>query len=76
MDTEGYMTRLEAAAVLRASDQTVDRRIREGAIAAIRVGRKVLIPRGSVEEYMSRCRTDAIARLRTGKDQDRPEPTK
>lgn len=59
MDDAEYLTRLEAAAVLRASDQTIDRRIKEGELAAVRVGRRVLIPRESVEAYLGRCRGEA-----------------
>jgi excisionase family DNA binding protein len=50
-----YLTRLEAAAVLRTCDQTVDKRIKEGAITAVRVGRRVLIPRESLDAYLARC---------------------
>ena len=55
MGDQEYLTRLEAAAVLRTCDQTVDKRIREGELAAVKVGRRVLIPRESVDAYLARC---------------------
>ena len=59
MDIKEYLTRLEVAGLMRTCDQTVDKRIREGELAAVRVGRRVLIPRESVEGYLARCRTEA-----------------
>lgn len=55
MDSKDYMTRQEAAVVLRTSAQTIDKRIREGQLAAVRVGRRVLIPLMSMEAYLARC---------------------
>lgn len=62
MEDKEYLTRLEAAALIRVSDQTVDNRIKDGDIAAVRIGRRVLIPRESLEQYMDRCRAEAVAR--------------
>jgi len=54
-DTREYLTRMEVAVLLRTCDQTVDKRIREGQIHAVRVGRRVLIPRDSLDAYLHRC---------------------
>lgn len=62
MENNQYLTRLEAAAVLRTCDQTVDKRIKEGQLAAVRVGRRVLIPRESLDDFLERCRAEAVAR--------------
>ncbi len=64
MENNEFLTRLEAAAVLRTCDQTIDRRIREGQLAAVRVGRRVLIPRESLESYLARCRQEPASETR------------
>lgn len=58
MEDYKYLTRLEAAARLRTCDQTIDKRIREGQLSAIKVGRRVLIPVESLEAYLARCQVE------------------
>lgn len=71
MEDKEYMTRREAASLIRVSDQTVDNRIKDGDIAVVRIGRRVLIPRESLEQYMERCRAEAVARRRDAETKDK-----
>jgi len=59
MDSDRPMTRLEAAAMLGVSDETVDRLIRRGELSAYRIGRRVLVKRESVSAYLARCQEAA-----------------
>jgi excisionase family DNA binding protein len=61
MGEQQYLTRVEAAAVLRTCDQTIDKRIKDGQLTAVRVGRRVLIPRQSLESYLAKCRAEAAS---------------
>jgi excisionase family DNA binding protein len=62
MDEREYYTRPEAGVLLRWCEETLDKRLRTNEIDSIRVGRKILIPRESLEQYMDRCRAEAVAR--------------
>jgi excisionase family DNA binding protein len=51
-----YLKRKEAAMLLRVSERTIDRMIREGRIKGFKPpgGRRVLISRQSINEYIER----------------------
>ncbi|MEI7607262.1 MAG: excisionase family DNA-binding protein [Rhodospirillaceae bacterium] len=48
MSTPEFLTRCEAARVLRISKITLDRLIRSGGLPAIRIGRRVLLAKGAI----------------------------
>lgn len=47
------MTRDEAAAHLRCHARSIDRRIDEGVIKAVKIGRRVLIPKAEIQRLLS-----------------------
>ena len=49
-----YLTVSEVAASLRVSDQTVWDRIKQGEIKAIKEGRRYLIARSDLQQYLSK----------------------
>jgi excisionase family DNA binding protein len=49
-----FLTPVSAAAALGCSRRTVDRRIRSHELAMVRNGRKVLIPRTAVADFLAR----------------------
>ena len=57
-----YLTRPEAAVLLRWCEETLDKRLRSKEIDSLRVGRRILIPRESLEDFLNRCRAEAVAR--------------
>ena len=56
---EDLLTYAEAGALLRIAPRTVRRWVREGAIAAIKIGSNRYIERREVHEYLARQRSAA-----------------
>lgn len=54
------LTTLEVADLLRVSEVTVRRLVRERRIAVVRVGRSVRFEEGEVARYLDRQRVDAV----------------
>lgn len=59
-DDQADFTRSEAADRLRLSEVTVDRLLRSGELVGYHLGRRVRVRRDSVEQYLTRCRADAV----------------
>lgn len=57
-----YLTVQETCRELRCSRWTLDRRFEEGELVKVKAGRRVLIPRESVDEYIAR-QTQAVAEV-------------
>ena len=59
----GTLTQREAAAMLRVSLRTIERRVRDEQLKARRDGRRVVIDRASVEEHLANLPTPDEAPL-------------
>jgi excisionase family DNA binding protein len=70
METKDY-SRRTAAARLAVSEQTIDRLLKAGEIEAFHVGRRVVIPARSLDEYVARCQAAVVVAGETMKEKDR-----
>jgi excisionase family DNA binding protein len=66
MEDREYLARPEAAMLLRWCEETLDKRLRSKEIDSVRVGRRILIPRESRDQFLERCRAEAEGKDKGG----------
>jgi excisionase family DNA binding protein len=71
MDTPKFFTMKEAASLLRVSPITVRRRIADRTIAAIRIGKRILIPASYIESLEFSLQTPS--QCNQGGNNEQPE---
>lgn len=66
-----WLSKDEAAQLLRRTVRTLDRMIRDGEIVAVKYGHQVMVPRTSIEDYVAKleakAKKEAAARARANR---------